>query len=434
MNDTDDVHDTDPTGSDAIDGPTRRDAIKCGGSVALGGLLAGCTGGDPTADTGETAEDGSSPASDATDGEPDDDADGSAETEGDGAGHAATLSPMGTVEFDSVPERVFTVFTGYADMAVALGHGDAVTAVYVPEMSGTTMNRYYGDLEGVSFEWEDLFDPLSEGLAKERLYDLDADVHLADPAWASTQENWDRSDVEEIDSRVAPWFGNFYSGTRAAPPSGYDDYEYYDLWEVFGGVADVFDERERYEALAAVHEDLLEMIRSDLPPNEERPTAVRVSLAADGESFYTYHLNEPGYWLADTRPLGAVDAFAEEEWGGLWGEVDFEAMAEADPDVILHLWGFTPSRSMAEFRSTLRDHPVGADLAAVRNDRLHAQGMRYQGPIMNLFQIEMTAKQLYPETFGEWPRYEDGDGYPEFSETERLFDRERVANAIAGDP
>ena len=425
MGDTRDVHDTEPTDPDATDGPTRRDAIKYGGSVAVGGLLAGCTGGESTIDpTG----DGSSSTGDANG--TDDGENGSSETDGSETGHSATLSPMGTVEFDSVPERVFTVFTQYADMAVALGHGDAVASVYVPEMSGTTMNRYYGDLEGVSFEWEDLFDPLNEGLAKERLYELDADVHLADPAWASTQESWDDGDVEEIGSRVAPWFGNFYSGTRAEPPSGYDDYEHYDLWELFGGVADVFDERERYEALAAVHDDLLERVRGDLPPPEGRPTAVRVSMAADGESFYTYHLNEPGYWLADTRPLGAVDAFADAEWDGLWGQVDFEAMAEADPDVILHLWGFTPSRSMAEFRSTLREHPVGADLTAVENDRLHAQGMRYQGPIMNLFQIEMTAKQLYPGTFGEWPRHEDGDGYPDFPEEDRLFDRERVAGVI----
>ncbi|WP_080505215.1 ABC transporter substrate-binding protein [Halorubrum aethiopicum] len=422
---TPEAHEADPTDPDAIDGPTRRDAIRYGGSVAVGGLLAGCTGGESTVDpTG----DGSSTTGGANG--TDDGGDGSSGTGGSETGHSATLSPVGTVEFDSVPERVFTVFPQYADMAVALGHGDAVASVYVPEMSGTTMNRYYGDLEGVSFEWEGLFDPLSEGIAKERLYELDADVHLADPAWASTQENWDRSDVEEIGSRVAPWFGNFYSGTRAEPPSGYDGYEYYDLWELFGGVADVFDERERYEALAAVHDDLLETVRGDLPPAGERPTAVRVSMAADGESFYTYHLNEPGYWLADTRPLGAVDAFADADWDGLWGQVDFEAMAEADPDAILHLWGFTPSRSMAEFRSTLRDHPVGADLAAVENDRLHAQGMRYQGPIMNLFQIEMTAKQLYPETFGEWPRHEDGDGYPDLPEDERLFDRERVAGII----
>jgi hypothetical protein len=58
--------------------------------------------------------------------------------------------------------------------------------------------------------------------------------------------------------------------------------------------------------------------------------------------------------------------------------------------------------------------------------------MRYQGPIMNLFQLEMTAKQLYPDVFGSWPGYEDGESYPEIPEDERLFDRERVAGIVTG--
>jgi len=392
--------------------PTRRATLKYGGAVVGGGLLAGCTGNADSGD-GSANESTASPSTDNS--------------------YSATMSPMGSVEFDAVPENVFTVFSQYTDMAVALGHGDAVNSLYVPEMAGTTMNHYYHHLDGVSFEWEGLPDPLSGGLSKEQLFELDSDVHLADPAWASTQQNWDQGDVEEVDSQIGPWFGNFYSGTQAQPPEGYDSYEYYDLWELFEGVSQVFDEQERYEALNTVHTDLVDTIQEDLPPEDDRPTAVRVSIANDGESFYTYHLNKPGYWLADTRPLGAVDAFAEEDWGSLWGQVDFEAMAEADPDVILHLWGLTPSRSMADVRSTLEQHPVGTDLTAVQNDRVYAQGMRYQGPIMNLFQIEMTAKQLYPDTFGEWPTYEDGDRYPEIPADEQLFDRQRVADIINGD-
>jgi hypothetical protein len=59
--------------------------------------------------------------------------------------------------------------------------------------------------------------------------------------------------------------------------------------------------------------------------------------------------------------------------------------------------------------------------------------MRYQGPVMNCFQLEMGAKQLYPEQFGEWPAYEDGQAYPEIPEDERLFGRERVANVVLGE-
>jgi hypothetical protein len=107
-------------------------------------------------------------------------------------------------------------------------------------------------------------------------------------------------------------------------------------------------------------------------------------------------------------------------------------MLEADPDVILHLWGMTPRYDMDSVRDDLQSHSVGQELTAVKNDRVYAQGMRYQGPIMNLFQIEMIAKQLYPDIFGEWPTYENGSHYPEIPTTEQLFDRERVARIVTG--
>ncbi len=385
--------------------PTRRGVLKAGGSVLGSGVLSGCIGG--RSGTESTPSSGES-------------------------GHSASLAPVGDVSVDSPPERIFSIYPQYADMAVALGYGDAVNAVYVPEMSGPTMNHYYDRLDGVSFAWEELADPLSDGLAKELLYELDSDIHFADPAWVSTQKGWTKADVQEIRGSLAPWIGNFYSGTHADPPEGYaDQYEYYTLWELFGVIAELLGEQERYHSLEAIHADVRSTIESKLPPESERPTAVRVTLG-DGV-FWTYHLNRPGYWLADTRPLGATDAFADQEWDRLWGEVGYEAMAEADPDVILHLWGMTPDYDTAEARATVANHPVGTQLTAVENDRMYAQGMRYQGPLMNLFQLEMTAKQLYPDRFGAWPGYADGEPYPEIPENERLFDRDRVAEIITGD-
>ncbi|MFC4358294.1 ABC transporter substrate-binding protein [Halobium salinum] len=414
----------------------RRAFLGAAAATLSGTVLAGCTGNSGESSDGTTANgSGSATSTTAADTTESGGNGTAAEDTGESGGsssYTVTASPMGEVAFDVVPESAFTVFTQYPDMLVALGHGEKVDAMYVPEMAGTTMNRYYERLDGVSFDWEGLYDPLADGLSKERLLELDSDVHLADPAWASTQNNWEQADVEEIGSQVAPWFGNFYSGTQAPAPEGYSDYQYYSLWELFGKVAEVFRERERFEALNAVHADLLSTVEADLPPKEERPTAVRVTLAADDQSFYTYHLNKPGYWLADTRPLGANDAFAEEDWESLWGTVDYETMLEADPDVILHLWGMTPNYDMSSVRRTLADDPVGGQLNAVENDRVYAQGMRYQGPIMNLFQTEMTAKQLYPDVFGEWPRYEAGSPYPEIPAEEQLFDRRRVADIVAG--
>lgn len=382
--------------------PARRRVLKAGGGLLVGGTLAGCIS--------ERSGTGSTPSTE---------------------GASVSLAPVGDVSLDSPPERIFTIYPQYADMAVALGYGDAVNAVYVPEMSGPTMNNYYDRLNGVSFDWKGAANPLSDGLAKELLYELDSDIHLVDPAWVSTQKGWTQADITKIQERLAPWFGNFYSGTHADPPEGYtDQYEYYTLWELFETVAKLLGERKRYQALKGVHTEMRSTIESKLPPKNERPSAVRVTLG-DGV-FWTYHLNRPGYWLADTRPLGAIDAFADKEWEKLWGKVGYEAMVEADPDIILHLWGMTPNHNTAEAHKTMANHPVGAQLTAVENDQMYPQGMRYQGPIMNLFQLEMTAKQLYPNRFGAWPGYTDGEPYPEIAENERLFDRGRVAEIITG--
>jgi hypothetical protein len=106
-------------------------------------------------------------------------------------------------------------------------------------------------------------------------------------------------------------------------------------------------------------------------------------------------------------------------------------MLEADPDVVLHLWGLTPTYDMRDARSQLESTESGSALSAVENGQVYAAGMRYQGPIMNLFQLEMGAKQLSLEQFGEWPGPPDGGAaYPEIPADERLFDRRRLADAV----
>jgi ABC-type Fe3+-hydroxamate transport system substrate-binding protein len=344
--------------------------------------------------------------------------------------YTVSMAPMGEVEFDAVPEDAFVTFTQYADMAVALGHGDAVTTLFAPEMSGTTMNKFYDRLPGVSFDWEGLQNPLENGVTEEQLYGAESDVHFLDPSYVlTTQTDWTASDIEEIADRVGPWIGSYHSGVHSEPAEAYaDSYEYYTLWELFETVAAVFQEGSRYRALAGVYEEMRSHIESNLPPEDERPTVARVTLG-DGV-FYAYHLNTPGFWQAETRPLAAHDALADVEWSGDWGTVNYETMLEADPDVILHLWGITPQYAIEDVRKRLESDPAGGELRAVQNDRVIASGMRYQGPIMNLFQLEMTAKQLYPERFGAWPGYDSGDSYPEIPENERLFDRQRVARIV----
>ncbi len=379
---------------------TRRDIVKYSGGIAGAGLLAGCSG--ISGDTGD------------------------GDASGDGS-YSVSISPMGEVAFDSPPETVFTRLTHHAGMAFALGYGDDLTGLHAPDYYDGLWNQFVPRLPGVSLDWTGLYSSWEP--TKEQLYSLDSDVHLADPAWITKQEAWALEDIDEIAQNVSPWFGNSLSDRHQEPPAAYaDGYEYYTLWEQFELVAELFRERERYEALAAVRDDLMATIESGLPPESERPTAVMIA-SLDMETIYAYTLSNPGFLTAHTRPLGPRDAFEGAVESGT--TVDSETLLEADPDVILFLGGFEPGTDITRRRELFQEDSVTAEITAVREDRVYPQGARYQGPILNLFQLEMTAKQLYPDAFGEWPTYEAGP-YPELPEDERLFDRQRVADAING--
>ncbi|ELY98732.1 iron ABC transporter substrate-binding protein [Natrialba aegyptia DSM 13077] len=380
---------------------TRREYVKYGGAVVSGGLLAGCTG---TGDEGER--------------------------EGDGESYSVTMAPAGEITLERPPENVFTNIVHHADMALALGHGDSINALYSPENFGTLYELFLERLEGVSTEWADL--PSSWNIDKEQLYELESDLHLADPAYMTIMDSLDRDDIEETGETVAPWFGNTYSDSQREPPAAWaDDYEYYTLWEIFEKVAAVFREEKRYQELTAIRTDLLAEIEANLPPETDRPRVARIQTGlSDGDlSISPFALNDPGFEQAHLRPLGAVDAFTDIE---AYSQIDLEALVEADPDVILNTHAMGPTRNFVETKDFLETDPVAREIPAVENGRIYPMAIRYGGPIAHLFQLEMGAKELYPEQFGEWPRY-DGGAYPEFSESEQLFDRQRIAAIINGE-
>ncbi len=136
--------------------------------------------------------------------------------------------------------------------------------------------------------------------------------------------------------------------------------------------------------------------------------------------------------------MGVTDALADVTGDG-YGEdgrnitLDYELLLEADPDVLLVLGPMTAYHDLDDIRTELEEGAATSDLTAVDEGTVYAQGARRQGPILNLFQMEMTAKQLYPDQFGEWPGYVDGEPYPEIPEDERLFDRQRIAAIINGE-
>ncbi|QLC35598.1 ABC transporter substrate-binding protein (plasmid) [Halarchaeum sp. CBA1220] len=383
--------------------------MTSGGALVGGGLLAGCTGsGDGATSTTSTTADGTTTTADAS--------------------YTVSMAPMGDVTFAAVPETIFTRLTHLAGMAFALGRGNDVNALHAPDYYDALWNQFTPRLPGVELDWTGRYS--SWTTSKEKLYELDSDVHLADPASVVALDDWNVEDVAEISENVGPWFGNTFSDSHSEPPAAYADaYEYYTLWEQFERVAQVFADEEKYDALAAIHDDVLERIASGLPAEAERPSVVMGGFS-DPAAPYVYNVDTPGFLSAHVRPFEPVDAFGDDVTSG--SRIDSETLLEADPDVILVFGGMHPSYDMAEIRASLEDDPVASEVTAVQDGRVYAQGARYQGPILNLFQLEMTAKQLYPDAFGEWPAYTEG-AYPEIPENERFFDRERVADVINGE-
>jgi iron complex transport system substrate-binding protein len=236
--------------------PTRRDYLKYGGAVVGGGLLAGCTGSSDGSSTPEGTPTGTGAANETK-----------TETATGDTSYSVTMAPMGEVEFESVPEEWMAYFSTYGDMGVALGQLDGLRGLIFTENWPLAFFEHLPDVE-VSFE--DVAQLMGDGgIDKESFYELDADVHLMDPNFISLlDDNWGEDDYEEIATNVGPVIGN--SIRRRG--EDWHDYSYYSLYEAFGRIADVFDERERYEALKAVHDGLISDVRSNLPDEEDRPT------------------------------------------------------------------------------------------------------------------------------------------------------------------
>lgn len=395
------------------DAPTRRDYVKYGGAVIGGGLLAGCSGDGsdtpPTRTATETAT-----TTETQTGTPEDES------------WTVSMAPMGEVEFDSVPETATIYNHIWADMLVGFGHGDAVQSLNFPENYYT---GYYDQLDGVSFETSELTQLYNDGLDKELFYELDADVHIMGPSLL-LGNGWSVSDIEEIETNVGPFFGNGLCRTNGDPPGGYKwEVEYYTLWELTEKIGAVFREEERAAALRAVRDEMVKAITTKLPPEPERPSVGLVYFYSDKETFLPFRCLQPGTGRAQFRPLGVKDAFADsdkvysEQWDA---SVDVEALLEYDPDVIIHNWGYEATERSHAMRDFLADDPLAQELTAVQTDRVYAGASPLQGPVQNLFQIEMAAKQIFPEQFGEWK------GVGNHDPSERLFDRQRVADIVNG--
>ena len=394
--------------------PTRRDYVKYGGAVVGGGLLAGCTGDSPDADTEAGDNDDGS-----TDGEDTDEP----------STYEACIEPAGCLTFEAVPKTWLCYNGGWADMAFTLGQRDGFLT------ADNMIPSFFFEPFELDVPPESELTPLqTEGWDKETFYELDPDVILMSPEYmheVGFVEGWKKADTEEIAENVAPFFGNNMRRRR-----DYHDHKLYTLYEGLERLADLFQERERYEAMKAVHDELQAKISSRLPPESERPSIGLINSGSEPSKgkFYLLNTQGVGYENKPYRDLDVASAFSEE----MEGWADYETMLEIDPEVIMIHWGigttgdtnsFSAQAFREEYVTPMENDSTGSQLTAVQNEDVYPGQYGEQGPVVNLLQTEMVAQQLYPEEFGAF----DPESFPEVPEENQLFDRQRVADIINGD-
>ena len=414
--------------------PTRRDYVKYGGAVAAAGLFAGCSGssgGDSATEAAATATAAETEAAGATETE---------STTADGS-FSVELFPVGEVTFDGVPETVTTYNMGWADMVVSLGQADKLRT---NRLSAPTLfyDRFDVDYDN---DYPALWQ--NGGWSKEVMYQRDPDVFLFDPnlltQWGG---NWAEEDTEELRTNVAPFFGCHNRRIRGEwqMERGYPE-NAPTMLEAFEQVATVLDERERARAWLDLHEDLRSTVQPRIPDEDGTPSIALINSGSAPENgeFYVLNLAQDGYEMKPYRDLGLVeaDAFAGVETGQ-YGATDYETLLEVDPDVIVVHWGVTQGSVTwggdgafdgdlfrENFVAPMEESSAGSKLTAVREGRVVPGPTAEQGPLVNAFQTELTARLFYPEEFGE----HDVDAPLDVPEDERLFDRQRVADILAGD-
>jgi len=414
---------------------TRREYVKYGGAVIGGGLLAGCAS---QSDSGSTQTEPSAGGESTAAGT---DTGTESETTTETESYSATMPPMGELVLEDPPSTWIGGLGFTADVLTALGQADGAVGMADPRF---WYQGFYDFLDGVTVPAaEDLpqFTTEDRDTDLEVLYELDPDLMAVDPNPIIAIYGLDKDEAEDIQENVAPWFGNESRRKRFDGwthwPVG-ESYPYLAISEYILNYAALFGEQERGEALLGLYEPFIEDVRSRVPAEGERRSLALVNGRYNPENRDGWVVYDPKSKVEKTwgkkqyRDLKVNDAFEGAYDGQSSVNVDHEALLEYDPDVIIFNFGITyrdfqGENYIQQQRELLNDHPVASEVTAVKNDDLYVGGTPYQGPIINMFQTEMAAKQLYPDEFGSYP------GYGELSEDERLFDRQRLADIVNGD-
>ena len=386
----------------------RRKFIKAGGAATLAGLLAGCAspsegGSGTTEEPTTTTETTTGTTTDATTEEE--------TTTAESPSYSVSMTPVGEVTFEQVPEDIAVYMPGYADMLVALGHGDAIASV---GQKGRFHTGGYEELDGVSVDESEMGDLIKQGISRETLLNIDPDLYLIDPNWLTSIFEVTGEDIQFLEERAAPFLGN----TIFRRTDSWHDYEYYTLYGAFEKVSQVVQEQERYEAFEAFHDEYIDRISGDVPSEGPRGALVWGG-SNQPEEFSPYHLSGEGANKKSFHDLNVRDAIANSDVEALSenqrSKIDYETLLDLDPDVLFVRGHEGKSREQFEntVLSFMQDHETASRIAAVENGDVYRGGPIFMGPVHHLFLTERFATKLYPDTFsGE------------------LFDRDELASIV----
>lgn len=385
----------------------RRRFLKAGSAATLAGLLAGCASPNEGSSSDTTEAPTENPTTEAGTTES-----GGEETTTEAASsYSVSMTPVGDVEFDSVPQDIAVYMPGYADMLVALGHSDAIASV---GQKGRFHSHVYDDLDGVDADESELVDLIEQGISRETLLELDPDLFLVDPNWLTNVFELSSEDVEFLEERAAPFLGN----TIFRRTDAWHDYDYYTLYEAFEKVSQVVQEQERYEAFKSYHDDVVDRVGADVPSEGPRGALVWGGSNQPTE-FSPYHLSGEGANKKSFHDLNVQDAIANSDVEALSesqrSKIDYETLLDLDPEV-LFVRGHE-AKTPEEFENTvlsfMQNHDTASRITAVENGDVYRGGPIFMGPIQHLFLTERFATELYPESFS-------GD----------LFDRGELASIV----
>lgn len=338
------------------------------------------------------------------------------------------------------PKRIITWNHNANDMLEIFGYGDRVVA------SGFDKSFYYGfykQLEPYSFKWEVRKEKgnlkfFKRGAVvpfdKEFLYALDAGLHHIDPVKLSKTKGWSEEDVKEISENVGPFFDDtsvLYAASVDRPETAFEDLTmaYFKLYK----------QEEKGEKLLSFIHSFENRLKEKIHSLDYRP---RVAILLwKGQGMTKVGINS-GITHHQYKVLEVVDAFAgnekevmSDEDKHAFGHLDFEGLLAIDKksgiDAIIMpyvIYTFeNDNHVMAkpfEQLLALKDDPICKQISAFKNGRIYPGAVLMQGPIFYCFQLEMAAKQCYPELFGE---YKKDNSY---TEEEKLFSREELAKIV----